>query len=440
MISYKKYLSMLSRVVLGIFLLTTTALAEEVVEETAIEEEVEPDTFWDNISGSIEHRIFPYFHSARGDRSLKNVFILELEVRDDVGEHFDYLVVPRLMWDDNNSTSGYMNRVIDDDIKRNIANIKEWNARFKSDHFTASLGKHIFSWGTADGFNPTDNVNPRDFTDFIENEKIGVPSLDLNFFSGNYRFEAIVIPVFTPSRLPLFDKRWSPIPQNFPLMINDRSLPSETMDNVQFGSRFSATLGGWDLSASYFNGFEYVPTGLISTPIPTSITPVYDEVDIYGFDFSTTIGTFEVHGEAAYYDRDDRDRNNYLQYILGVDHTIENIISDHDLKITLEYAREETVRRAENPNRYIDFELSHVFKNSIITKLIYEFDYFKKIEVAGIYNVNNDDYIIQPKFCYKPTDNWLIEVGLDILGGGATTFFGRYSKNDRAFIKTKYSF
>lgn len=440
MMGYKKYFFVISLAIFGLFSFAVAATEDEVVEEAVIEEEQGEETFWDNISGSIEHRLFPYFHSARGDRSVKNEFILELEVRDNIGENFEYLVVPRLIWDDNNSSSGYMNRVIDDDIRRNITDLKEWHVRFKSEHLMASLGKHIFSWGTADGFNPTDNLNPRDFTDFIENEKIGVPSLDLNYFNGNYRFEAVVIPVFTPSRLPLFGKRWSPIPQNFPLMINDRVLPSETMDNVQFASRISATLGGWDLSASYFNGFEYVPTGLISTPIPTSITPVYDEVSIYGADFSTTISTFEVHGEVAYYDRDDKDRNCYLQYILGFDRTIEDIISDHDLTITLEYAREETVRRADNPNRYIDFELSHVFKNSIMTKLVYEFDYFKKIEIAGIYNVNNKDYIIQPKFCYKPTDNWLIEVGLDILGGSSTSFFGRYSKNDRAFIKTKYSF
>lgn len=438
MIRYKKHLLIMIFIIFSATSLGIVALADEVIEQEPVEEN--QDTFWDKISGSIEHRLFPSFHKTRGDRQVKNEFILELEIQDNLGENFDYLIAPRVIVDDNNSSSGYMDKLVDDNIKRNIINLKEWYVRFKQEHFMASLGKHIFSWGTADGINPTDNLNPRDFTDFIENEKIGVPSLDLNYSNGNYRIESVAIPVFTPARLPLFDKRWSPIPQNFPLMINDRNLPGQTIDNVQFGSRLSATLGGWDLSASYFDGFEYVPTGLISTPIPMSITPVYDKVRIYGADFSTTVGDFEIHGEVAYFNRDDKDRNCYLQYILGFDHTVDDIIWDHDLTITLEYAREETVRRANNPNRYIDFELSHVFKNSIMTKLVYEFDYFKKIEVAGIYNIDDEDYIIQPKFCYKPTDNWLIEVGLDILGGGSNTFFGRYSKNDRAFIKTKYSF
>ena len=39
------------------------------------------------------------------------------------------------------------------------------------------IGKQVISWGTADGFSPTDNLNPRDYLDLLWEEKIGVPAL-----------------------------------------------------------------------------------------------------------------------------------------------------------------------------------------------------------------------------------------------------------------------
>ncbi|HIC90170.1 MAG TPA: hypothetical protein EYP04_12320, partial [Anaerolineae bacterium] len=33
-----------------------------------------------------------------------------------------------------------------------------------------------YAWGKADAFNPMDQINPRDYLDVLENEKIGVVS------------------------------------------------------------------------------------------------------------------------------------------------------------------------------------------------------------------------------------------------------------------------
>jgi hypothetical protein len=440
-----KYKKLFFFIIAGVLLFNTASFADSESEKKK--------TLLDMIDGSVEYRVFPYFHRARGDDRVVNEVSAELRIRRKLGDYFDFLAVPRFIMDDDHLSHGAMDDLVDKDIRRNIINLKEWHLRFKKDYFSASAGKQIFSWGTADMFNPTDNLNPRDFTDFIENEKIGVPSVSLDYFRSSWKLEFIFIPLFTPTRLPLFDTRWSPVPEGFPLPINQRDLPAQSMKNAQYATRASITLNGWDFSVSYFDGFESVPAGQVDTSrvfvpvpvpgfvsVPTGITPVYDKVRIIGGDFSTTFDKFEIHGESAYYRRDNNDRNSYLQYIFGFNYTIDDIISDHDVKLTLEYAREEIVDRADNPGRYIDFELSHVFRNSLMGKIVYEFDYRKKIQIGGIYNINHHDYLIQPKFCYRPTDNWDIETGFDILGGGSETLFGRYSKNDRFFAKAKYSF
>ena len=419
-------------VVLDMVSLSTFSFAQE--ENTA------KKTIWDKIHGFIEYRIYPYFHHNRDDHMVVNEAVGELKIQDKLGSYFDFLVAPRFIIDDDNMSTGAIDEWVDDDIKRNIFNINEWFLRFKKDHFSASIGKQIYAWGTADLFNPTDNLNARDFTDFIENEKIGALSLDMNYALRNWKFEFVMIPFFTPARLPLLNKRWSPLPEDFPLAVDERDIPAKSLENAQYASRISTTIGGWDLSASYYYGFEGIPTGLISMPIPMSVTPIYDKVRICGADFSTTIKGFEVHGETAYYRRDNKDRNDYLQFISGFNYTFSDIIRDQDAKVTLEYARDEIVRSGDNTARYADLELSHPFRNSVMTKLEYEFSYSKRIEISSVYNVNHEDFIIEPKFCYKPNDSWDFEVGFDILDGRSDSLFGAYARNDRGFVRTKYSF
>ena len=397
-------------------------------------------TLNDIIDGSFEWRLYPYFQRYRGDKQVVTEGVLDLSIKDNIGEYFQYMISPRAIMDNDYLSAGSINDIVDNDIKRNIFTIHEWYARYKRDFFVASAGAQIYSWGTADIFNPTDYLNPRDFTDFIDNEKIAVPSAALTLFRGNWKADFIVIPVFTPSRLPLFDTRWSPVPENFPLTINDRQLPKRSGDDVQFATRIGATLAGWDFSMNYFDGIETVPAGLISTPIPNSVTPIYDKVRVWGGDFSKAIGVFEAHGEAAYFNRDNKDRDDLLQYILGFNYTANDIISTHDLKVTFEYAREETIRRGDNTGRYINLDLSHVFRNSLMAKFTYEFNDRMNFKIGTIYNINHEDYLIQPKFCFKPRDNWEVELGFDILSGDSDTLFGRYSKNDRGFIKTTLTF
>jgi hypothetical protein len=57
-----------------------------------------------------------------------------------------------------------------------VLDVKEAVLTFRPQAVEISLGKQIFAWGTADAFNPTDNLNPWDAMDPIDNEKMGVYS------------------------------------------------------------------------------------------------------------------------------------------------------------------------------------------------------------------------------------------------------------------------
>lgn len=66
------------------------------------------------------------------------------------------------------------------------------------------IGRMIQSWGTADMFNPTDNLNARDFSDPLDyTAKVPNQMVELNWYpTPSVTFTAVFVPVFKPSLLP----------------------------------------------------------------------------------------------------------------------------------------------------------------------------------------------------------------------------------------------
>ena len=65
------------------------------------------------------------------------------------------------------------------------------------------IGKQIHAWGSADGNNPTDNLNPYDYYYLFEpgvGKKIGTWSIATKLYYGNYQLEGIITPKFVPNR------------------------------------------------------------------------------------------------------------------------------------------------------------------------------------------------------------------------------------------------
>ncbi len=58
-----------------------------------------------------------------------------------------------------------------------------------------SAGLQYFSWGTADGLNPTDNINPRDYTTGVNSEKIPILSALFSMYPVDFfSFDIVYVP------------------------------------------------------------------------------------------------------------------------------------------------------------------------------------------------------------------------------------------------------
>ena len=83
--------------------------------------------------------------------------------------------------------------------------VRELYGQYESDSVKFSLGKQVFDWSVTDTVSPTDSLNPRDWTDIIEWERIGVPAASVTV--GNDTYLQFVAAMFSVSRLP--EESWT---------------------------------------------------------------------------------------------------------------------------------------------------------------------------------------------------------------------------------------
>jgi hypothetical protein len=206
------------------------------------------------------------------------------------------------------------------------------------------LGIQKFAWGRLDEINPTDNLNTEDLTEGGINDevdrKIGVPAVKINAYSDLCNVELGWVPRYVPYRLPTAEERWFPKPLKPPDAIRSNSLvgdipvttvhedidlPAYTLRNSEAGIRISKYLAGWDVSVSYFTGYDPMPLTEATTDVTVKLNnlatldyelstqinmiPVIHREEVYGFDFTTTLGSFTLRGEYAYFNGKYYNRN-----------------------------------------------------------------------------------------------------------------------------------
>ena len=148
-----------------------------------------------------------------------------------------------------------------------------------SNSFRLKAGKIIYSWGSAQFYNPTDVINPVDYYDAFYPEKLGVMAIDFTIkpFSG-FSFQAGLLPVFEPSVVENAKSRWIDYSRIFrEAVLAKASYPSNVVTasdvdfsvkrNIgtrpQFFARSTANLMNFDVSLMYVYRYNHVPSDLL---------------------------------------------------------------------------------------------------------------------------------------------------------------------------------
>lgn len=181
------------------------------------------------------------------------------------------------------------------------------------------IGKQRIAWGTADGFNPTDYFGPFDLENPLDFKKrLGVTGLRATYyFRDDVQFEAVYVPLFTPSILPV-SVFGGGFPVDLPMdvaisnMESHVETPETRVANMQVGYRLSWFIWRFDMSVSYYMGrhvlpvpysadvpsFQILPDGITAD---VDVRMYYPKTQAAGFDFACSIKGIGFRGEGAVY-------------------------------------------------------------------------------------------------------------------------------------------
>ncbi|MBC8071439.1 MAG: hypothetical protein IAG13_24140 [Deltaproteobacteria bacterium] len=196
------------------------------------------------------------------------------------------------------------------------------------------VGRQILQWGTADKFNPTNNINPDDledrplFTEPIANQMVVVDYAPLD---NKLWFEGVYVPTFFPALLPpsaaaaLKDPQTdvpfasdadvakldslqgylAGSPMLVPTVIGHVRQPSRRFTTGQSAIKLGTSLSGIDMTMSYYNGRHDIPTAVAvasSNKDPrvgdgtekeccyqSDVTLIYPRMQVLGLDFTTQL-------------------------------------------------------------------------------------------------------------------------------------------------------
>lgn len=201
--------------------------------------------------------------------------------------------------------------------------------------FNIGVGYLYYTWGTADKLNPTDNLNPFDYTVGADKEKNSVLSTFIEFFPVNFiSMQVVYIPFLTKDIYPIdyIDE----LKEN--LEINDikEKLPDYDPSTFTLGGKVNFYFQYIDFSFSYIYGIDHYFTPYIElSPVAPSGTTLFYTIDsvelkknrihYFGTDFKTTIGRFGIWGELCYAMSEDYlmkrydIKNHKLSWVAGFD-------------------------------------------------------------------------------------------------------------------------
>lgn len=321
------------------------------------------------------------------------------------------------------------------------------------------FGKKMMRWGTGDGINPMDLINPRDYRDPIASARADarLPIFLANgiLLLGPVTVEGVLIPKPEVNKFSLPDSPWEPeglrelrrMAESGEIILASKEEPDKWFKDAEFAFRVSTVWKGFDVALLYYNGYpddpayhrDYLTDGRMR------FTPRYHRYQAYGFNFAKGFERATVRGELAVkpgllfsIDPDDpsyeKDSDGLVardlyQGIIGIDRTFfTNLYINLQCFMDIIEGRKEALA-ARRKTHGITFEISDKFLDDDLT-----------VGFRGMYFTSNEGLAAEVFGEYKVGDNWEIDTGYMFFSGAEDTRLGQYKENDMLYFNVRYSF
>jgi hypothetical protein len=317
--------------------------------------------------------------------------------------------------------------------KRPALSIRRLNATVIRGRLTLDLGKQFIRWGKADILNPTDRFAPRDFLSVVENDFLAVTGARLTFGTNEDLVQAVWVPRMTPSRIPLYDGRWTAVPEpieNLPLVDDGAEIPT----GHQFGARWSHLAAGYEFSLSYYDGFNHLPLvdgRLELGPEPgIGLRQSFPRIRMAGADMAWQLPAFTLKGEVGYFSAPDGDTDEYLLYVIQVER------QSGELFVVAGYAGEVvTVARLAR-----DFAPDRGIARAFLGRASYTIDINRSVAVEAAVRHNGDGGWVKGEYSQAVGGHWRFTLTGSFIRGEPDDFIGQYRRNSNVILTARYSF
>ena len=225
--------------------------------------------------------------------------------------------------------------------------------RFQSEKFNLSIGRQRIAWGTGKFWNPTDIFNPFNPLQIERDERVGVDSVDAEFF-------------FRPMT-----------------SINLVYAPQDSSSRSKGALKFKNTYENWDFSLS---GGKSLKDKII------------------GGDFATTIFEGGFRGETLYHFVPHG--KDYFQFVLNYDYTFKN-----SFYVLVEYFYNSGPLSKSEFLQLIDRGTSTLTRHLVGANFGYDITPLLRGDLYMIYGLKNEGLFVHPKLRYSVSQN------LEVVGG-----------------------
>jgi hypothetical protein len=359
----------------------------------------------------------------------------------------------------------------DEDVQ--LVDFKELYVGYSDLKFDLLLGNQVVSWGRTDGFNPTDNITPKDyfyFTPDPDDQQLSNFLLRAKYrFTPAVELDVIGVPFYQPSiyKYELFDMGAN-------VSFVEQLLPERQLKNSAVAARLNVDLPAAGWSVSYFRGYDpYHGFEVAAVDWSTGSPVVTNRPDSYlktswGADLAVPLGAVIVRAEGAYNITENPDAKmcipmNEFSYVGALEANVGGltVITQYVGKYVPDFTELVLPELTEplNPlaqmhyaNAMIDYEnrqfnrrifhqqekMNHAVALSLTKSVGYD---AWELMCTGYYDITSEEWMIQPKVTYKISDVLTASLGGNYMHGPNKTLFSYASTiMNGAFVGLKTSF
>lgn len=323
--------------------------------------------------------------------------------------------------------------VRDRGVRRPAFSLRHAAATLRRGPIAIGVGKQFIRWGKADILNPTDRFAPRDFLEVTDDEFLAVTGTRVQYERGLHSIDVVWVPFFTPSRIPLAGRRWAAAaPQT--LSSTGFVDPGPTFPHrSQYGARWNARGSGFELSLSYFDGFNHLPqftTQPLSGQPLVALRRSYAPLRMTGGDAAVPLRWFTVKGEAAWLKTGSAAADDVVLYVVQLER------QSGELSLVGGYAGEIVSQR----RSAFDFAPDRGLTRAFLGRAGYTFGPTRDMAFEAAVRQNLDGVWLKGQYSEAVGAHWRWTLAGTVIGGDGRDFIGQYRRNSHLILTARYSF